>query len=714
MITIADAALDYHARRGWKPVPVDRKSKKAIGKGWQKRPFDPRQFNGNGQNVGIQFGAVSNGLCDIDLDCTDAIGLAPEFLPPTGAIFGRRSKPCSHQLYITDLCKTEKRAVIAFRQYQGGKPGPMLVELRIGADSKGAATVFPPSMHTTGETVQWVSEGEPARVSGAVIKRAVTKLAVASLLLSRYPGTGSRHEGALVLGGVLARAGWQPDEIRHVVEVIARAAGDDDVRDRVETAAGAVEAKANGHDVPGLTRLAELWGEDAATTLAKWGLAARPREGKGGDGGLEDAIALAFAHEHADGYRYVAKSSQWMRWNGARWQDEDTLSAFDESRKLCRMAGDSRAKTVAAVITLARSDRRMAATIDQWDRNAMVLNAVGATIDLSTGRTRDPCRDDYITKIAGSSIADYGTPHPLWSGFLDRVTDADEHLIGFLQRYAGYCLTADVGEHVLAFLFGPGGNGKGVFIGTLTRILGDYAVTAPMEMFLASKHDRHPTEIARLKGARLVVAQETQKGRRWDEAKLKNLTGGDRLSGHFMRQDYFDFDPTHKLLVAGNHKPSLSSIDEAMRRRLLLVPFTVAIPVEERDPAFADKLVPEHPAILRWMVDGCLEWQREGLDVPERVRQASEDYFADQDTFEQWMEDCLIVGDPRAFTTTRVLFTSWKGWAEARNMAPGTEMAFVGTLSEKGYQQRRMNYGRGFKGLELNSGDVPPLDGGER
>src|SRR5262249_47824058 len=265
----------------------------------------------------------------------------------------------------------------------------------------------------------------------------------------------------------------------------------------------------------------------------------------------------------------------------------------------CRQAGDARAKTVAAVVTLGRSDRRLAATTGQWDNHPMLFNTTRDTIDLTTGFECAPERSDYITKQAGTWLANRGTPHPLWTGFLDLVTRADEKLIGFLQRFAGYCLTGLTIEQALAFLYGPGGNGKGVFVGALAKITGDYAISAPMEMFLASKHDRHPTEIARLKGARLVVAQETQKGRRWNETKLKVLTGGDRLSGHFMRQDFFDFDPTHKLIITGNHKPSLSNVNEAIRRRLLLTPFGVKIP--QPDPNFAAKLVPEYPAILRWM-----------------------------------------------------------------------------------------------------------------
>jgi hypothetical protein len=267
--TIADAALDYHLR-GWKPVPVSRKTKKPIGKGWQKRPFNPAQFNGNDQNIAVQLGEVSGGLADVDIDSTLAIGLAPEFLPATAAVFGRRSKPASHEFYVTDLYKSEKMAAIQYKEYIDGCPGPVVVELRIGADGKGAATTVPPSMHVTGELVQWVSDGEPARVAGDALKRAVLQLAVATLLLPRYPSQGSRHEGALVLGGVLARAGWSRDDITRVVEVVARHVGDDAVRDRAETAASAVDAKANGHDVPGLPRFREVWGEDTAKTLGKW------------------------------------------------------------------------------------------------------------------------------------------------------------------------------------------------------------------------------------------------------------------------------------------------------------------------------------------------------------------------------------------------------------------------------------------------------------
>src|SRR5262249_6349431 len=157
-------------------------------KGWQNRQFDPAQFDGNAQNVAVQLGAVSGGLADVDLDCTEAIGFAPEFLPSTGAVFGRRSRPCSHQLYVSDLHQTEKAAVISYAEFTAGRAGQMLIELRIGANGKGTTSVFPPSMHETGETVQWAHDGDPAHVDGADLKRTVVQLAVACLLKRHYPG----------------------------------------------------------------------------------------------------------------------------------------------------------------------------------------------------------------------------------------------------------------------------------------------------------------------------------------------------------------------------------------------------------------------------------------------------------------------------------------------------------------------------------------------
>ena len=232
-----------------------------------------------------------------------------------------------------------------------------------------------------------------------------------------------------------------------------------------------------------------------------------------------------------------------------------------------------------------------------------------AIMDLKTGRHRASSPGDYCTKQTTVSA---GGECPLWDAFLKRVTNDDAELAAFLQRICGYCLTGSTKEHALFFLHGTGANGKSVFIDTVAGILGDYHRTAPIETFTASPTDRHPTDIASLRGARLVTAVETEEGRRWDESKIKALTGGDMIAARFMRQDFFEYRPQFKLVIAGNHKPGLRSVDEAIRRRFHLIPFNVTIPEGERDLELAEKLRAEWPGILAWMIEGCLDWQRQG------------------------------------------------------------------------------------------------------
>ena len=389
------------------------------------------------------------------------------------------------------------------------------------------------------------------------------------------------------------------------------------------------------------------------------------------------------------------------------------LHAFDRARVICReIALDcdkpasevASAATVAAVERLAKADRRLAATAAQWDANDWLLNTgddeTAATFDLRTGDSRPPDPLDYITKKTSTRCAPSGTPHPLWSSFLDRVTDGNVELQNFLQRYIGYCCTGFTSEHVFVFAYGTGANGKSTFINTIAKIFGDYATVADMSTFIASSTERHPTDLAKLVGARLVVAQETQNGRRWDETKIKALTGGDKITARFMRQDFFDFLPTFKLFICGNHKPRLSSVGEAIRRRLLLVPFTVQIPPAERDPELIQKLEAEWPAILRWCIEGCLEWQCMGLEPPAIVRDATDAYFADQDTLQQWLDDCTEDGGEFAFSRTTELFASWKAWCENRNSKPGSAQALSEALVDRGFVKKRNNVGQqGFCNL---------------
>jgi putative DNA primase/helicase len=270
------------------------------------------------------------------------------------------------------------------------------------------------------------------------------------------------------------------------------------------------------------------------------------------------------------------------------------------------------------------------------------------------------------------------------------------------MRVVGYCLTGSVREECLFFLYGLGANGKTKFVGAVTGMLGDYAKTAPIETFIATSGERHPTDLAGLQGARLVTAVETEQDRQWAESKIKTLTGGDPISARFMRQDFFEFMPQFKLVIAGNHKPSLRSANEAIRRRFHLIPFNVTIPEAERDLQLADKLRAEWPGILEWAIRGCMDWYRDGLNPPAAVKDATAAYLANEDHVARWIEDCCRLGD-REVAKTQALYKSYCTWCEANNEKPLSSKEFSPELDRKGYAVEHTVYGNIRRGLGLRS-----------
>jgi len=297
---------------------------------------------------------------------------------------------------------------------------------------------------------------------------------------------------------------------------------------------------------------------------------------------------------------------------------------------------------------------------------------------------------------------------PTWRHFIDEVTGGDKELQSYLQLMVGYCLTGLTQEHALFFLYGTGANGKSVFVNTLATILGDYATNAPMDTFMETRTDRHPTDMAGLRGARFVAAIETEQGKRWAESKLKNLTGGDKISARFMRQDFFEFFPQFKLFVAGNHRPAIRNIDEAMKRRLHLIPFTITVPPERRDKNLQQKLLAERDGILAWAVQGCLDWQRHGrLSPPQRVVDATEEYFEAEDALGRWLDE-RCVREPNAKSLTAELFNDWKLWAEASGEFVGAQRRFSDLLITRGLEKWRNSMGvRGFQGIGLKAPPIP-------
>jgi putative DNA primase/helicase len=422
----------------------------------------------------------------------------------------------------------------------------------------------------------------------------------------------------------------------------------------------------------------------------------------------DEALALQFAKRHAGNLRFVAAWNKWLFWNGQHWQLEETLRAWDFVRQICRDAATqcnnaqaakaiASAKTVYAVERLARSDRRLAATIDQWDADPWLLNTPDGAIDLRTGQVHPHRAEDYFTKI--TAVGPRGKC-PRFLACLDRITGRDSELVAYIRRVIGYGLTGLTREHALFFGYGTGANGKSVLLSTVAGILGEYHRTAPIETFTASNADRHPTDLAGLRGARLVTSTETEEGRRWAESRIKQLTGGDTVAARFMRQDFFEYRPQFKLIIAGNHKPSLRSVDEAIRRRFHLIPFAVTIPPEERDADLTEKLKDEWPGILSWLIEGCLEWQTEGLRPPKAVLEATEAYLCAEDATAAWIDEKCEV-DAKAWVSSSELFASWAAWADAAGEQTGSQKRLTQTLESRGFHRHRMPHGQGLYGLRI-------------
>lgn len=296
---------------------------------------------------------------------------------------------------------------------------------------------------------------------------------------------------------------------------------------------------------------------------------------------------------------------------------------------------------------------------------------------------------------------------PQWLAYLDEALGGNAEAIRFLQMWAGYCLTGVTTEQALVFVYGPGGSGKSTTVNTIADILGEYAINVATSTLTAAKHDAHPEEIARLDGPRLAWASETERGRVWAENRIKSLTGGDKITARFMRQNSFEFQPKMKLMIVGNNAPSLTSVDEAIKRRFIILPFNH--PPKVKDPNLSDKLRVEWPGILSWMIEGCLDWQENGLIRPEVARRATEAYFAEQDVFAQWIEDCCTTGKHDADTTAN-LWNSWSSYAEEHGDHPGNRhRSFPEALSQRGFtaiKDTKGIRGRGYCGISVIDDDV--------
>lgn len=421
----------------------------------------------------------------------------------------------------------------------------------------------------------------------------------------------------------------------------------------------------------------------------------------------EFRLAERMAAQHGTELRYCSAVG-WFAWDGKRWRRDDTgevsrrakltvrslladaaqIEDKKERRRLAEFAlrGETRAK-VSAIVELAKSEHPIPLRVEELDADPWLLNAENGTLDLRTGTLRPHNPADLITKLAPVEY-DPQASCPLFDKFLERILPAPE-LRTFAQRAFGSAATGAVREHALHLLWGAGSNGKSTLINIILATLGGYGMTAPPKLLMTRRHESHPTQLADLYGKRLVASVESGEGHRLDEELVKQLTGGDRIKGRFMRQDFFEFSPTHQLMLATNHKPEIRGTDLAIWRRVRLWPFTVTIPEGEQDTELPDKLAAERGGIMAWVVRGCLDWQRDGLAEPDEVRAATKEYRGECDILGVFIDDRCVIG-PDCKVASCDLYASYEAWAKGAGEQVTTLHRFGKALTERGFTKDRI------------------------
>ena len=415
--------------------------------------------------------------------------------------------------------------------------------------------------------------------------------------------------------------------------------------------------------------------------------------------------ARRLARRHGDDVRYVSRN--WYVWDGTRYAldetgeidrrakdtaqrilDEAATCPDDETRRKLAswsIASES-ASRIKAMIELAKSERPIAVPASAMDTDPWLLNCANGTYDFRVGDLGTHRREDLITMSTNQSCTP-GAECPTWSEFVARTFDDNFNVIQFVQRAIGYSLIGVTTEQVLFFCYGTGANGKSTFLETIRDVVGDYARTADFSTFATQRggHSGPRNDIMRLRNARFVTAIEFDAGRALDEIVIKQLTGGDTISARRLYSESEEFRPTFTPWIAGNHKPIIKGTDEAIWRRLRLIPFNVTIPHGERDPALRQRLLTEAPGILQWVLHGAMQWRTIGMQPPEEVLVATQAYRNEMDTVEPFLEQRTI-REPRATIKASVLYAEYKRWAEESGEEAISKTAFGLRMGEKGYQ----------------------------
>jgi len=689
------AAVAYRERHGWAPIPLKIRSKEP--KLPKEHPFLRRKANDEEfagfdfrHNVGIVVGTVSGIFVLDDDDAGETLKEHSWHVPATPTVKTRRG----HQYY--------------FRCPEAGFP-TFDVAGKLEVRAEGAYVVAPPSVHPSGDRYEWVispNEAELADPPEWLIEQATFRgRRTHAEDVGETISNGSRNKTLFRLACALRRPGLDEQSIYAALLGI-NATKCETPLDEAEVRKIAQSAARYDPAPPRAT-------SEEPTTNGHRPQQEAPRRNLTDLGNAE-----RFVDEHGDRVRWCEAWHKWLFFDGKRWildnigvverwmkatvrgiyaeaaeaEDSQERKAIAEHAKRSESA-----KRITDALRLARSEPGIPIRPEEFDVDPWLFNVENGTLDLRAGELGGHRREDYITKLAPVEY-DPDARAPTFEAFLARILPS-EALRRFVQRVTGYAAVGTPMEEILVILHGIGANGKSTLVNVVMEAQGDYAMQAAPDLLLA-KHGAHPTELADLFRARFVASVETDEGRRLAEGLVKQLTGRDPIKARKMREDFWQFDPTHTVFLATNHKPEVRGTDHAIWRRLKLVPFDVTIAEAEQDKQLPAKLRAELPGILAWIVRGCLDYQREGLGEPKEVQAATEGYRVDMDVLAAFIEDRCVVHE-RARVGATPLYEAYKAWCEESGESRLTQTKFGRQLKERGFRNEKVQrvtwYGIGLR-----------------
>jgi putative DNA primase/helicase len=433
--------------------------------------------------------------------------------------------------------------------------------------------------------------------------------------------------------------------------------------------------------------------------------------------------AKRFVHHHGEKVRYVDDLKSWFIYQDKYWQKDNTkkivllakntvqrisdeAEALEESdpqkcEEIKKHATNSQARgRIKSMIELVEPE--LPITPNEFDTHPYLLTVQNGTIDLRDGKLRPHDPKHFITHYLDIPF-DETAKCPSWLRFLDRIMEGNQALIAFLQRALGYSLTGDTKEQCLFFLYGNGSNGKSTFIETaLVGLLGSYVCRLPIEsLLLKSSSGGIPSDIAKLKGARVAIASEIPEGRRLNESLTKDISGGDTITARKLYHDYFKFRPECKLWLYGNHKPNITGNDDGIWRRIRIIPFSAQINDAEKNQALGSELKAELPGILAWAVKGALEWQQKGLNPSQEILTATSAYRSEMDPVGIFIEECCVLDD-ESKVSAKALYDTYKSWCIQNADKALSQHAFGKRLNAERLKRKRGTGGRYWRhGIKL-------------